>query len=169
MGNFSQTTIEKIKLEVRRLMVREPGISGRRIAELLGYDRDFICKLKKKIDRELKMNLERSLIEDELSEFENIYKAMAIDMYAIITSNSKDSDKIKAFEALMNGKERLIQQKMDAGYFTRKLGEVGIKQTLTPEQNEILTRALNYATERANRASNRINQTGQEPTDRISE
>jgi len=126
MANYTQATIEKIKLEMRRLMVREPGISSRRMAVLLNYDKDFICKLKRKIDGQLKREIENSLVEADIKEMENIYRSMAIDMYEIITSNSKDGDKVKAFEALLKGKERLIQQKMDAGIFKRKLGDLSI-------------------------------------------
>lgn len=100
-------------------MVREPGISGRRMARLLGYDRDFVHKLKKRIRRELLAGLDKELISKDIAELENIYRSMAIDMYEIITSNSKDRDKIKAVGLLLDAKSRLIRLKMTFGIYKR--------------------------------------------------
>lgn len=107
-------------------MVREPGISARRMAVLLNYDKTFVAKLKRKIDGELKRSIENSLVVEDLKELENIYRSLSLDMYSIIEGGKKDSDKVKAFDSLMDGKKMLIQQKMDAGIFKRKLGEMEI-------------------------------------------
>lgn len=119
MANYNEPTIELIKTRMRRLMVREPGISGRRMARLLGYDRDFIHKLKKRIRRELLVGLDRELVINDLIELENIYRSMAIDMYEIVASGSKDRDKIKAFGALLNAKDQLIRQKATFGIYRK--------------------------------------------------
>ena len=111
MANYNEPTIELIKTQMRRLMVREPGVSGRRMAKLLGYDRDFIHKLKKRIRRELLAELDRELLINDLMELENIYRSMATDMFEIIASGSKDADKIKALSLLLDERGQLIRDR----------------------------------------------------------
>ena len=147
MPKVADETIGKIKLEIRRLMVREPGISGRRIGLLLGYDKDFINKLKKKVDGENRRELETSLIDKEIIALENIYKAMALEMYDIITSAESDGSKISAFSTLFKARRDLIDVKMDAGIFVRKMGEVRIE--LSDEQKGMLKKLLDFADEQA--------------------
>ena len=151
MATYSEAQLEKIDLEIRRMMVREPGISGRRIAVLLNYDAGFICRRKKKLERAMKISLEKSLVEDEIAKLENIYRSMALELYEIITSSSKDTDKVKAFEALFDKQNALIDRKMDAGIFTRKLGELDIKGKLSDEQSEIVNKALELMYANTNR------------------
>lgn len=155
MAQHSNETIEKIMLDVRRLMVREPKISARRVAHLLGYDKNYIAKLKRKIDRENKMDIQRALVEDDIAELQNMYRAMAIDMYQIIVGSGKEMDKINAFKNLFDAKIKLIGQKMDAGIFKRSIGELTIEANLSSENQKILDKAINYAIGRAKQSRDR--------------
>lgn len=161
MTQYSNETIEKIKLEIRRLMVREPGVSARRIAKVLGYDKNYIAKLKRKIDRENKMDIERALVEDDIAELQNMYRAMAIDLYQIITGSGKEMDKINAFKGLFDAKIKLIGQKMDAGIFKRSIGELKIEASLSDENQAILDKAINYAVDRAKQSRARTDKAEQ--------
>ena len=138
----AQAEIDRIDLEIRRLMVREPNISGRRIAVLLKHDKDFIINRKKKIDRANRENINRSMVEKDLAELENLYRAMALDMYDIITSSMSDNAKIFAFNALFKAKRELIDSKMDAGIFRRELGKIEVESDLSPEQATKLDDAI---------------------------
>ncbi len=138
----SQAELDKIDLEIRRLMVREPNISGRRCAVLLKMDKDFIIKRKRKIDRANRENISRSMIEKDLAELENLYRAMALDMYDIITSSDSDNAKIFAFNALFKARRDLIDSKMDAGIFRRELGKLEVESDLTPEQSALINIAI---------------------------
>jgi len=144
MPKYNNETIEKIDLEIRRVMVREPGVSGRRIARLLKYDKDFIIKRKRKIDRRNRENISRSTIEKDLAELENIFQAMALDLYEIITSGDSEKTRIMAFNALWKARRELIDNKMDAGIFERQLGTLKTEHELTPEQSKLLDQAIEY-------------------------
>ena len=139
----NQAELDRIDAEIRRLMVREPGISGRRCAVLLKMDKDFIQKRKKKIDRANKESINRSMIEKDLVELENIYRAMSLDMYDIITSSVSDNAKIFAFNALFRARKELIDSKMDAGIFRRELGKLEVETDLSPEQKALIDGAIN--------------------------
>lgn len=115
-------------------MVREPGISGRRIAILLKKNKDFIIKRKRKVDRANRENVSRSSIEKEVGELENMYRAMALDLYAIITSGESEKTQIMAFNALWKARRDLIDTKMDAGIFKRELGKIEVEGDLSSEQ-----------------------------------
>ncbi len=153
----SQAELDKIDLEIRRLMVREPGISGRRCAVLLKMDKDFIQKRKKKIDRANKESIKRSMIEKDLVELENIYRSMSLDMYEIITSSISDNAKIFAFNALFKARKELIDVKMDAGIFRRELGKLEVESDLSPEQSALINIAIDklYGTKRSKRKTKR--------------
>jgi len=140
---YSQENVDKIKAQMRQLMVRDPRISGRRMADALNYDRNFICKLKRKLDREITASIEQSLMEKDLGQFQVMYETMVSFMWDIVNDDSaKDKDKIAAFKVILDGKDKLIDRKMDAGIFSRKLGELNIQADLTPEQNDLINRGL---------------------------
>ncbi len=157
MSKYSDAAIEKIDAEIRRQMVREPGISGRRIAVLLKKDKEFICKRKKKIDRANRESISRSTIEKDLAELENIYRSMAQDMYKIITSGADKKSQIMAFNALWKARRELIDSKMDAGIFRRELGKLEVETDLSPEQSALISSAIDklYGTKRGKGTSKR--------------
>jgi len=123
MPAFSDEAKELIMARMRRLMVREPRISGSRLASVLGYDIAFILKLKKKIDRQAIENINRSEIQKDLGDLTRIFDVLVTDMWDIITDKtSSQRDKIAAFKAVFDTRNSLIERKMDAGIFERKLG-----------------------------------------------
>jgi len=109
---------------------------------LLKYDKDFINKRKRKIDRANRENISQSTIEKDLGELENIYKAMALDLYGIIASGASEKTQIMAFNALFKAKRELIDSKMDAGIFRRELGKLEVEGDLSPEQVAVMTKAI---------------------------
>jgi len=140
---YTPENIDKIKAQMRQLMVRDPRISGRRMSDVLGYDRNFICKLKRKLDREITVSIERSLMEKDLGQLQIIYETMVSFMWDIVNdADAKDKDKINAFKAIIDGKDKLIDRKMDAGIFNRKLGDLKVTADLTPEQSELINMGL---------------------------
>ena len=129
-------------------MVREPRISGRRCAEILGHDRTYICKLKKKIDRETADAIKHSTITKDIGKLERTFESMVGDLWDIINSkDASDKDKVAAFKAMFDAQGDLINRKMDAGIFERKIGTLKTEGSLSPESEALIKQALSYVFE----------------------
>ena len=97
---------------------------------------------------------------------------MVIDLWEIINAPQKTrhnegstpTEKINAFAKMFDSYDKLIDRKMDAGIFERKLGELKLKSDLTPEQSKLLSKALDYATNRKRKADDNGGQDTSEGT-----
>ena len=150
---WSDAKKEEIKQNIRALLIRFPHITCRRIAEFLGIDKDTALKylnevrrenaerLKKEIDK-----LKKTSIEEELIKMENEFQELIEELWVIINSKkSTRREKISAIKTLIEARRNLFNVKFDAGIFTRKLGELEVKEKLTQEEKELIKKAIEYA------------------------
>lgn len=156
MPKYKQET-EKYHIErMQKVLTLRPRASARFIQEALELDAEsplhldlgYILRLRKKIAGERAHRFDRVLVEQEVAQFEELGEAINTEMFKILLGiSSSASEKIAAARAIHEIAEGLIELKMNAGIFERKLGSIDVRHSheLTPEQQALILRALaNY-------------------------
>lgn len=124
---------QKKNLEiVRRFTVRLPKASiielEKVMKEKYGFDRNYIAKLKNKIDAEKAQRINRQTLSVELANFEDTIEELCKECWRIIADkNSKNFEVLHAIKVLGYNLKMLFDVKFDAGVFQKKLGELDIK------------------------------------------
>ncbi|HOA47733.1 MAG TPA: hypothetical protein PK723_04425 [Candidatus Pacearchaeota archaeon] len=141
MPKLTKSDRKKLKSEIKLIMVQVPGISTLQISKQVGRDYDLVAHLKKEIEEELSKNIEEKLVEEEVAKFQLLYEAVMPHLWNILMKKKKivtregieteiessPMEKVAAINTMIKGFEALFNKKFDAGMFSRKLGEVEVK------------------------------------------
>lgn len=140
---LSKEKIEEIKNQVRRCLVEDSRASSRKIAEQLGYDHKFICRLKKKIHAERAKRFDNYTVNTILATFQDKdYEFCKILWDIVGDSKTSIKDKIAAIKELRSSNKDLFDKMADAGIFTKKLGELVVDRKFSKEEQELLNKAI---------------------------
>lgn len=149
---FSQEKNEEIKRRIKRLLVKEPGLTNREIMKMLAesrqplkLDEHYIGRIVKKVRRERIYRMDSYLVKEWLADFEDKLGEYKRYLWNIITNpQAQDKDKIAAIRELRNSDVVLFEKMFDAGVFDRKLGELKVKGILDEKQEKLLEKAFNF-------------------------
>lgn len=136
--------------QIRRVLVVKPESSILNIKEVLAkqrkplnLDKDYINKLVRIIRKERIGRLDRYTINVVLAKFQDEIEELKKRLWIIITSPEVvEKDKIAAIRELRNSSKDLFDKMFDAGVFSRKLGELELGKTLSPEERDLIKRAI---------------------------
>lgn len=127
----------------RTHMVRNPGLSSRKLADLTGWSLEHSWKMLKHVTAERTKDLDASLAE-EITIFEDTITELAKECWAIIQNKDvrevlkdgeivayqpavTEQDRLRAIEVMTKNMKMLLDAKFDAGIFKKKLGEMEVK------------------------------------------
>jgi len=151
MSKFTQEKYDGWKARVRILLQLKTTLTGIDVAKELGCDYRTGLRILKKVERERVENLRRAVAEDDLAELAEFIKQANPELAAIVFNpNETPKNKVIAYRAMLEGKSKAIDLKMDAGIYQRNLGKLQIAGSLTAEDKQLLEIALAYATDQAN-------------------
>lgn len=143
---FSKERIEEIKNEIKEKMIKNPNLSGLKIAKEMDLDKDAVNRYIRQIRKEATEKINKSIIEDEIGKLEDEFNQVIFELWEIVKGPANHKEKIAAINQIINSKKVLFNIKFDAGVFNRKLGELNIKDKLDEEERKLLNEALQYGT-----------------------
>ena len=150
MSRFTDEKYEQYKGLIRRMKQLKPSITIGEMATQLKIDYRVVMRLNKKVERQRTEAIKRAMADDDLSDIIEFISEASPQIKAIIFSPaSKPAEKIAAFRAVIEGKDREMNLKMDAGVYQRNLGKLDVTRKLNDEDEALLKRALQFATNRA--------------------
>lgn len=150
MPSYSKQKEQEFTEMIRILRVRNPGISLREIQSGLEQNGfhlhvDYINKLVHKLDQEKIHRVDQQTLNKEIADFEDLVKVLANELWKIILGkDSTKREKTSAIKTLLDSRSDLFDKKFDAGIFERQLGKIKAEGVLTPEQKEMINKALDY-------------------------
>ena len=126
---ISKEQIEEIKEKIRQILVRMPRVSCRELAKQLNIDKDSANKFKNEILKENADRINKQVLEEEMGKIESEFEETSLELWRIISSDdASHKEKINAIKSLVDSKKKLFDIKFDAGIFSRKLGELDLKE-----------------------------------------
>lgn len=138
---------------IRAIIVRKPDISIRQIKKVLAenrqeplnIDKEYLARLVGKIRRDRAQRLNHYTVNVVLGEFEQEVKELKKSLWAII-GNPLGDDKVKvaAIKELRNSSVALFDKMFDAGLFDRNLGKLETEQSLSPEIEAMIQKAITH-------------------------
>jgi hypothetical protein len=168
MSKHSEEFYREVRARIRKLLQVRPNATGKEVAKV--FDLPYIMSLRElnKVRRGIVQELRQVTQESDLADYAEFVMQASPEIKHIIFDRDAEGkylysakERIFAFEALIKGQDRLLNVKMDLGQYQRNIGKIQVQADLTPEQNKLLEKALNYATERANRAGDNSGEGGQ--------
>ena len=146
MSKFSVDKLAEIDAQIARLNAIYPNITGKKISETLGLDHNFVNRRKKKIDRASAEAIRNMTVEQDLGDIRSFLNSTLPELAKIIfDKDANNRDKINAMRTIFAGKTALLDKKFDAGVFERQIGKIKTENNFTPESQELIKQALNYA------------------------
>jgi len=128
MPKLTAPTIKHLKSEIKLWMVKVPGISATQISQKLNRHSDLISYLKKEIEEENAKQIEQESVAKEIARFQLLVDGLMPHLWNILAeSGSSPMEKIAAIRTIIENNRILFDKKFDAGLFTKKLGEVEVK------------------------------------------
>jgi len=152
---FSKEKENEIKSMVRLLLVRQPNLSMLQVQDALAkqglvFDRNYIGRVVKKIHDERSHRIDNQSLAREIAKFEDLYEALAHELWIMILDKTlKASERNGAIRTLIDAHKSIFDKKFDAGIFEKQLGKLKVEETLSPEDEAIIKKAIDYATGRA--------------------
>jgi len=163
----------EIRAKIRKLLQIRPNVSALEISKVFDIDYKLALRELKKAKQAIIEDLKHSTSEKDLSEYAEFLMQANPEIKHIIFDKNEDGsyvynakERTFAYNALLSGNEKMLNIKMDLGQYQRNVGKITVATDLTPEQSEILTKALNYATQRANNSRVGSHNAEQETEDR---
>ena len=154
---FSHEKIKELKNYIRFEMTRNPHVSIFDLQAILrdtyhhNFDKNFIGKLKRKVHRERAVRYDFISLNEELAKLEDLMnygRQHLIDILFDESGKYTPAQKIVSFRSVMWAAFTLFDAKLNSGIFNRPRA-LEKERPLTKEEQEVLTKALNYATGRA--------------------
>ena len=159
MSRYTDAKYEEYRLKIRRMLQLRPKLTAVEVSERLKIDYKMAKRLLKKVETDKIMRLKRAMKDDDLSEIVAFIDEASPEIKRIIFSQgSADKDKIAAFKAVIDGKGRELDLKMDTGIYARSLGKIVVEDKLNDKDKDLLKKALLYATERGRIGQNKPKQ-----------
>lgn len=136
--------------QIRRILVVKTDSSILDIKESLAkqripleLDKDYINKLVNKIRKERSKKLDHHTINKVLAEFQDEVEELKKRLWIIVVDpDSTEKDKIAAIRELRTSSKDLFDKMFDAGVFKRKMGEIESGKKLTPEEENLIKKAI---------------------------
>ncbi|MDQ3158796.1 MAG: hypothetical protein M3P98_01505 [bacterium] len=128
----------------------QPRASLRTIQSMLQkvdrhLDTHYISKIIKKVRGERIHRFDRSLVNERVAEMQDKTQAVQNEMWKIVYSKTaEDKDRVAAAKVIVQSERELFASQMDAGIYTRKLGEFSIDSIEDAETREIMDAMENY-------------------------
>jgi hypothetical protein len=165
---LSKEKIEQIKNEIKMCLVRNPKVSSREIAKILGYDFKFINRLKNEVHQEIAESISHQTLQEEIGKFEVIIEDLAMELWSIIVdSQATNTEKINAIKTLVSNYSLLFDKKFTAGLLTYKPAE---EKKHTPEEIKAKIKKIVEIHNRIERVEKELKERGEEiPGDSITE
>lgn len=149
MSRYTDAKYEELRAKIRRMIQLKPKIYATEISKRLDIDYKMARRLLKKVETERIMRLKRAIADDDLSDIMAFIDEASPEIKRIVFNpDSSDKDKIAAFKAVIDGKDRELNLKMDTGVYQRSIGTVVIEDKLNDDDKALLKKALQYANER---------------------
>lgn len=164
---FSHEKIKELKNHIRFEMVKDPNISIFALQAVLrdtykhNFDKNFIAKLKRKVHRERAVRYNFASLQEELAKLEDLMnygRQHLIDILFDESDKYTPVQKIMAFRTVMWAAFTLLDAKLNSGIFNRPTQEK--ERPLTKEEDDLMRKALNYATGRAEQSREESNPKG---------
>lgn len=136
---------------IRREMVKNPDITIFELQDILNqhyqhtFDKNFVGKLKNKIHRERANRLNKTIGYELACLEDTINEITAILWEIIVNPNTPNREKISAMRELRTARVMLLDAMFNSGIFERQLGRIKTDGKLTPEQEDIIKQAIDYA------------------------
>lgn len=165
MSKHSDEYYREIRAKIRKLLQIRPNVTAREISKVFEIPYKMALRELAKVRREIIEDLKQATSEKDLAEFAELITQANPEIKHIIFDRDENGnythsakERTFAYSALITGNERLLNLKMDLGQYQRNIGKITVASNLTPEQEKILTKALNYAVQRADNAGDGANQ-----------
>jgi hypothetical protein len=132
---YSKETQNVYLAEIRAVMIKNPGISLPGIIELLAerglvLDKDFVNRLRNKIEKRRAHAINYNAVRYSIEEIEEINLKIKR-LWHIIEQDAPD--RVAALRALTEERKRLEEIIMHLGGAQKDLGKISIEHTVTPE------------------------------------
>lgn len=130
MPKFSEKKIQIIDKEIRAWLVRLPESkqTTRNLAELTGYDKNFIATRLQKIKRARVHKFHHYTVKKYLAKYQEEIQMLNEELLSIINNNlAKPAERATAVRAYAQNSKELFDKMFEAGIFEKKLGEVDVK------------------------------------------
>lgn len=147
MSKYSRDKLAEIDAQIAHCVAIDLNISAKKISEKLGFDHAFVCRRKRKIDRQNAEEIKRMTVEEDLGGIKSFIDSVLPEITRIIFDDkTKDSDKISAFKAVLMGRMTLLDKKFQTGIFERQLNAVSApeREKMSDAEKADLERALDY-------------------------
>jgi hypothetical protein len=141
MPKLRKSTIKELKSEIRLWMVKIPAISALQLSQKLDRDYGLIRYLKNEIEEENAKNIDQESVVKEIAKFQLLVDGLMPHLWNILVGKKKKtvleageieiettpSEKISAIRTIIENYKTLFDKKFDAGIFSKKLGEIEVK------------------------------------------
>lgn len=147
MSRYSRDKLAEIDAQIEHSVAIHPNLSAQKISEQLGFDHAFVCRRKRKIDRQNAEEIKRMTVEEDLGGIKSFLESVLPEITRIIfDETAKDSDKVGAFKAVLMGKMALLDKKFQVGIFERQLVTLSTpeREKMSDEEKATMERALDY-------------------------
>ena len=157
---FADEKIYELKEKVRFEMVKNPHISILELQAILShdyghrFDKNFIGKLKRKVHRERALRFNSASLNEELAKLEDLIQEARKPLMDIIFDDEhkyKPREIINAIRTVIWADNMLLESMLNAGVFEKTNKSQKKERPLTPEEQDLIKRAIDYANERADR------------------
>lgn len=141
MPKLTKPTIKELKAEIKLWMVKVPAISALQLSQKLNRHYDLINHLKNEIEEENAKKIDQELVTKEIAKFQGLVDGLMPHLWNILVGKKKKtvletgeieiettpSEKIAAIRTIIENYKTLFDKKFDAGIFSKKLGEIEVK------------------------------------------
>jgi predicted adenine nucleotide alpha hydrolase (AANH) superfamily ATPase len=105
----------------------------------------YISKIIKKVKAERIHRFDRSQVNERIAEMQDKTQAVQNEMWKIVYSKTaEDKDKVAAAKVIVTSERELFQSQLDAGIYTRKLGEFSLDSMEDEDTRQIMNAMENY-------------------------
>lgn len=153
MTRYSYEFVSGILARIRSILIQNSGITILEVQKILEsdeeaplhLDKNYIGKLIRKIQKERSLRIENNMLSVVLAQFEDEADIARDTLWSFVNDPGVDiADKIMALAKIRDISNNLIDKMFDAGVFERQLGKIKSEGALSPEQNEMVNKALTY-------------------------
>lgn len=156
MPTYSKEKEQYFIERIRLIMVRKPDTTILKVQEILAGDtkspiqlnRNYVGKLMRKVRGRQAHRLNQYTVNQYLAGFEDEVGELKKRLWSIIQTSASEQAKIMAIKELRESSGILFDKMFYAGVFDNNTGKKS-EPKLSPEEDALLTKALNYATGRA--------------------
>ena len=116
----SNKTLE-IKEKVKNYLIKNPIASTLEVAKNLGYDKDFIYKLKEKIHHEASIKIYSHTLKSSLAELEDLTSEVSRILWNIVENkNSKNRDVILSCKTIFEFRSLILDHRIKYNLFAEE-------------------------------------------------